>query len=187
MMTPRAEHGGMKTLTDQLAQYADYHRDRRNIATHLVGIPMIVIAVAILASRPVLGHLDAVALSPATLLVAASVAYYLRLHLGYGLVMGALMAGAHAIGQALAAEPTGAWLGWGLGLFAVGWVIQFIGHAFEGRKPAFVDDVIGLVIGPLFVVAEVGFALHLGRRVQAEVEARVGPTRVGRRTMQACS
>lgn len=177
----------MKTLTDQLAQYADYHRDRRNIATHLVGIPMIVLAVAILASRPVWTHLDQVgAVSPATLLVGATVAYYLRLHLGYGLVMGALLGGAHVVGQAVAAQATGIWLGWGLGLFGVGRVIQFIGHAFEGRKPAFVDDLVGLVIGPLFVVAEVGFALHLGRGVKAAVEARVGPTRVGRRTMQTC-
>ena len=42
----------MKTLVDHLSQYADYHRDRRNIATHFVGIPMIVLAVAILLSRP---------------------------------------------------------------------------------------------------------------------------------------
>ena len=35
----------MKTLVDHLAQYAAYHRDRRNIVTHFVGIPMIVLAV----------------------------------------------------------------------------------------------------------------------------------------------
>ena len=38
----------MKNLTDQLAQYATYHRDRRNIATHLVGIPMILLALQVL-------------------------------------------------------------------------------------------------------------------------------------------
>ena len=42
----------MKTLVDQLGQYAEYHRDRRNIATHFVGIPLIVVAVAVLLSRP---------------------------------------------------------------------------------------------------------------------------------------
>ena len=44
----------MRTLIDQLTQYAAYHRDRRNIATHFVGIPMIVVAIATLLSRPVL-------------------------------------------------------------------------------------------------------------------------------------
>ena len=47
----------MKTLTDQLAQYAAYHRDRRNIATHFIGIPMIVLAVQVLLSRPVLADI----------------------------------------------------------------------------------------------------------------------------------
>src|SRR3546814_9523920 len=32
------------------------------------------------------------------------------------------------------------WLGSGLGMFVLGWVIQFVGHYYEGRKPAFVDD-----------------------------------------------
>lgn len=31
----------MKTLIDHLSQYADYHRDPRNIRTHFVGVPMI--------------------------------------------------------------------------------------------------------------------------------------------------
>ncbi len=35
----------MKSGLDQLANYAAYHRDRRNIATHLIGVPMIVFAV----------------------------------------------------------------------------------------------------------------------------------------------
>ena len=34
-------------------------------------------------------------------------------------------------------------------------MFQLVGHGFEGRKPAFVDDIVGLLIGPLFVVAEV--------------------------------
>ena len=33
-----------RQATDLMAQYAAYHRDRRNIATHFVGIPLIVIA-----------------------------------------------------------------------------------------------------------------------------------------------
>jgi uncharacterized membrane protein YGL010W len=43
----------------------------------------------------------------------------------------------------------------------VGWVIQFVGHYYEGRKPAFVDDITGLIIGPLFVVAEAAFLMGM--------------------------
>lgn len=42
----------MRTLTQQLTQYAAYHRDRRNIATHFIGIPLIVLALGVLSSRP---------------------------------------------------------------------------------------------------------------------------------------
>ncbi|MCS6480295.1 DUF962 domain-containing protein, partial [Burkholderia thailandensis] len=69
----------------------------------------------------------------------------------------------------------------GLGLCFVGWVIQFVGHYFEGRKPAFVDDLIGLIVGPLFVVAEVAFFAGLRGDVRDAVERRVGPVRVGAR------
>ena len=54
----------MKTLTDQLAQYGAYHRDPRNITTHFVGIPMIVLAVAVLLARPV-WDVAGMAVSPA--------------------------------------------------------------------------------------------------------------------------
>jgi uncharacterized membrane protein YGL010W len=49
----------------------------------------------------------------------------------------------------------------GVAMFVVGWAIQFVGHHYEGRKPAFVDDVTGLIVGPLFVVAELAFMLGL--------------------------
>ena len=73
-------------------------------------------------------------------------------------------------------ETTSTWLTWGVGLFVVGWIFQFVGHFYEGKKPAFVDDIMGLIIGPIFVAAEVAFLLGLRKDVQHAVEARVGPT-----------
>ncbi len=166
----------MKTLVDQLATYAAYHRDRRNIATHLVGIPMIVLAVTVLLARPAFDA-GGFTLTPAVLAAVITTAYYLRLDLRYGIVMGLLLALSVTASHAIAALPTATWLGSGVGLFVVGWVIQFVGHWYEGRKPAFVDDIIGLIIGPLFVVAEVGFALGLRDEVRAQVEERAGPVR----------
>ena len=75
-----------------------------------------------------------------------------------------------SLGRDIAAMSTLAWLSWGIGLFIVGWIFQFIGHYYEGRKPAFVDDIIGLAIGPLFVVAEVVFMLGLRPELKRQVE-----------------
>jgi uncharacterized membrane protein YGL010W len=170
----------MKTLTEQLAGYAAYHRDRRNIATHLVGVPVIVFAVAVLLSRPVLGEIGGAPVTPALLAALATGAYYVALDRSLGLLMAIVLAAMLAGASALAAGPTHSWFGWGVGLFVAGWIVQFVGHAWEGRKPAFVDDVVGLLIGPLFVAAELLFLLGMRRALREAIEARVGPTRVGR-------
>lgn len=165
----------MKTLVEHLTQYATYHRDRRNIATHFIGIPMITLAVAILLSRTGFAAFG-LWLSPAAVVSLAAVGFYLLLDARFGLTMAALMALNLWAGHALAVQETSTWLGAGIGLFVVGWVFQFVGHYFEGRKPAFVDDLIGLLVGPLFVVAELGFMLGLRTEVRQAVEEKAGPT-----------
>lgn len=167
----------MKTLVDQLSKYADYHRDPRNILTHCVGVPMIMFAVVILLMRPVWGSAAGLPLSPALLAAVAAAAYYWRLDRRYGMVMSLVLLAMLALAVPIAMQSTALWLAWGLGLFALGWVIQFVGHFYEGRKPAFTDDVMGLIIGPLFVAAELGFAMGLRKQVQAAIEQRSGPVR----------
>ncbi|MGG5290677.1 DUF962 domain-containing protein [Pseudomonas shirazensis] len=167
----------MKSLVEHLSQYANYHRDPRNIATHFVGIPLIVLAVTVLLSRPG-WELAGLWLSPALLAAAASVWFYLRLDLRFGLVMGLLLGLCLWLGQALAVQSTGVWLSAGLGTFVLGWIIQFVGHYYEGRKPAFVDDLTGLIIGPLFVVAEAAFMLGLCPQLKQAVEANAGPVAI---------
>ena len=171
----------MRTLNEQLTSYAGYHRDRRNIGVHFVGIPMITLAVAVLLSRPswTVGGLP---VSLALLLALGATVFYLQLDWRYGLTMAVLMGLNVWIGAQLASGSTALWLGTGLGLFVVGWVFQLVGHVWEGRKPAFVDDLIGLLVGPLFIVAELGFALGLRTDVREAIERQVGPTHVRTRT-----
>lgn len=166
----------MKTLIEQLSSYATCHRDRRNIATHFIGVPVIVLAVAILLSRPLV-LVAGFGLTPASALAFVAAVYYLALDLRYGMVMTALLTLCVAIAMQFAVQPMAVWLGSGIGLFVGGWIVQFLGHHYEGRKPAFVDDLMGLVIGPLFVVAELGFLLGLREEVRREIEARSGATR----------
>ena len=103
----------------------------------------------------------------------ASAVFYLRLDVRLGVLMTVLLGLAVWLGHSLAALSTGAWLSWGVGLFVIGWVIQFVGHYYEGRKPAFIDDVTGLIVGPLFVVVELFFLLGWRQDLQREIEARL--------------
>jgi uncharacterized membrane protein YGL010W len=159
----------MKTIAEHLAQYAAYHRNRKNVATHLIGIPMIVVGILTLLSRPVL-PMEFMIITPASIVVFLSIIFYVRLDIPLGLLMTVLLWFALAVGRYFAAMPTELWLSWAIGLFVVGWVFQFIGHYFEGRKPAFVDDIMGLAVGPLFVVTEVVFMLGLRKELKAAIE-----------------
>jgi uncharacterized membrane protein YGL010W len=38
-------------------------------------------------------------------------------------------------------------------IFAVAWIGQFIGHAIEGKRPSFLEDLQFLLIGPLWLLA----------------------------------
>jgi uncharacterized membrane protein YGL010W len=169
----------MSTATQLMAQYAAYHRDRRNIATHFVGVPLIVFAVGALLARPsfAVSGTGSWMLTPAAIAWGLSSLWYLTrgnlaLGLATSLVNLLLIAAALPLGQ-LETLP---WLAWSLGIFIVGWAAQFIGHYYEGKKPAFVDDLRGLLTGPMFVVGEALFALGWGKSMLAEIEARVGPT-----------
>lgn len=173
MTTLNAQH----PLIKQLGTYAAYHRDPRNILTHYFGVPMILFAIVALLSRPAM-ELGGFVVSPVWLVGAVVAGWYFKLDLKFGATMSVLLALAAFGGAALAAQSTATWLSASLGLFIVGWVIQFVGHYYEGKKPAFFDDLRGLLVGPLFVVAEWGFALGLRHDVKAAVEKVAGPTRL---------
>ena len=167
----------MRNAQQLLTQYAAYHRDRRNIATHFVGVPLIVFAVGVLLAG-VTFVVNGFAITAAWLVFVPVALWYLSRGLVLGLATSAVVALLLALAHPAAAGSTASWLGFGVGGFVVGWVIQFVGHYWEGRKPAFVDDLVGLLVGPMFVVAEWLFALGWNRPLQRAIEAEVGPTTI---------
>ena len=50
---------------------------------------------------------------------------------------------------------------WALALFVGGWVLQFLGHAIEGTRPAFFGNPIYFVIGPLWLIRRAAAAIGL--------------------------
>jgi len=164
--------------TALMVQYAHYHRDRRNIASHFIGIPMIVFAVGVLLNRPLFEIGGGVFLTPAVVLWAVSTLWYLSRGLGLvGLSTVVLNLWLFWAAHLLMDASTPVWLAWGLGAFVLGWVIQFVGHHWEGRKPAFADDLVGLLVGPAFVVGEALFAVGLCKPMAEAIEREAGPLR----------
>lgn len=163
-----------------MVQYAGYHRDRRNIVTHFIGIPMIFTAIAMWLAFPLGKSWGSYGITGAWLMWAVtSFWYFTRGHALLGvataIVNGLLVALAHSLAQKAPVWGMASWQV-GAGLFVLGWVFQFVGHYWEGRKPAFVDDLVGLLVGPMFVVSELLMTLGLLTELKAQVGAETGPT-----------
>jgi len=166
----------MAGIEQNLTQYAAYHRDRRNIATHFVGVPMIVFAV-VLALAVVVIPVGSIAVTLAAALSIVACIYYLKLDLALGITMAVVLFSYCAASSEITHRMgSGAALGIAAAVFTLGWIIQFVGHKYEGVKPAFFDDVKQLLIGPLFVCAEAAFLMKLRPQLQRYIEERVGPT-----------
>ena len=128
----------MSTL---LEEYGTYHRDKRNRAMHEIGIPLIVLSIIALLEQIKIGDTNVAAFA-----IVLTVLYYMRLDFQSAL---AAFAG-YAI-----LYYVGAHVPWWLAvlLFVVGWIFQFVGHVYEGRKPAFLTNLLHLLVGPLWIAA----------------------------------
>jgi uncharacterized membrane protein YGL010W len=161
----------MQSLEDQVAFYAAYHQDGRNKATHFVGVPAIMLSLFIpLAWLRV--ELGGVTLTAAMLLAAAVLVYYFLLDVPLALAMLGVTLVLLYLGKTIA--DLGAAAGWtwfGI-LFVGGWILQLVGHVFEGRKPALVDNLVGIFVAPIFLCAEVFFALGYKPKLHAAAQER---------------
>ena len=175
----RADASGLlRPALDLLVEYARVHRDRRNIQTHLVGVPVGVLAMALLTRGP-LGSYGGAPLTPAWVLFGIACAWYLtrgqwRLGLATCLLVGVLVLLAHAV-PAYGLAP---WLAGSIGLVMLSSLLQAAGHYYEGRRPASWDRPVHLLVGPMFVTLELLSGAGRLRRLAAEVERRAGRTHV---------
>jgi uncharacterized membrane protein YGL010W len=152
-----------------MSVYAAYHRNVWNRRTHFIGVPAIIFAILI----PMSWVPVAAGITLAHLSVAAVLVYYFLLDVALALCS-AIAAGVllYAAQLAAASGVVSGWLWCGI-FFAGGWAFQLVGHVFEGRKPALADNLFQIFIAPIFLVAELFFALGLKRDVQGRVEARL--------------
>jgi uncharacterized membrane protein YGL010W len=158
----------MSKLEQLLSQYAAYHLDHKNILTHFVGIPLIVFSIMCLTARAGF-HFAGFEFTLALVLIIVSCGYYLKLDLWFGCLMLLLFSTVYPLALKIAGLGLAVWLMLSIGIFVVGWVFQFVGHFYEKKKPAFVDDLVGLIIGPLFVLAEALFMMGFRQELQQRI------------------
>jgi uncharacterized membrane protein YGL010W len=160
-------------LTRILASYGGYHRDPRNRLTHYFGVPVIIYAVLVpmaLSFPIVLGtplRLD-------RLIVATAVVGYMCLDVGLGLALTAVLAVLAAAAEVTAAAGSPRALSIAAIAFVLGWAMQLLGHRLEGNRPALLTNLTQILVAPLYLIAELGFALGLRRSLHAGIERQLG-------------
>jgi len=155
------EHGFFER---QLAAYSAYHREPRNRLTHFVGIPMIVFSLLALAA-PWSLSVGGIEISAAWIAALAAAAGWIALDPLIGAAMLAALVPMVLIAGWAAGRYGTAGSEWLFAAFFVGgWIFQFVGHAFERRRPALMDNLFQAFVGPMFVMAELLAALRIRRR-----------------------
>ncbi|MBI2422101.1 MAG: DUF962 domain-containing protein [Candidatus Hydrogenedentes bacterium] len=160
----------MKTIEDHMSFYEAYHKHPLNKLTHFVGIPAIIFSILIPMSW--LGvSFGGNTITLAIVFVFVVLGYYFRLDMVFGLAMAAFIVPLLALAHHVAQNWT---LGNGallfLAAFAGGWILQLAGHVvFEKRRPALADNLFQLVIGPIFLCAELFFLLGFKREMHQKV------------------
>ncbi|HEX5093374.1 MAG TPA: Mpo1-like protein [Burkholderiales bacterium] len=161
----------MQTLEQQMGFYAAYHQDARNKATHFVGVPMIIFGLFIALGWARI-DMGGVTLTAAMLLAAVVLAWYFVLDVPLAAAMLVVNVALLYLADRVSAQPLGMGLAWFAVFFGGGWIIQLVGHVWEGRKPALADNLFQIFVAPIFLAAEVFFALGYKPALHAAVQKR---------------
>ena len=133
----------MSVLTRLLESYEKNHQNPINEAIHIIAIPLIMFSI--------LGMTAAFDIFLEYILVGIVIFYYLKLSKIAALLMLVwllIYLGLVALLKPYIIEIS-------ILLFAFGWILQFLGHFIEGKRPSFFEDLRYFLIGPLFVVQKV--------------------------------
>jgi uncharacterized membrane protein YGL010W len=130
----------VRKVDELFSRYGEYHRNPVNKAIHWVCVPLIVWSL--------LGMLWAVSPIAAYIAVAAAMLFYAWLSpsLAIGMlgVIALMVYPLTLLGNYVLVVC--------VAVFVAAWIGQFIGHLVEGRKPAFVEDIRSLLVGPAWLL-----------------------------------
>ncbi len=141
--SPSHEDQAILRKVDQLiAHYGSSHTKPANEAIHFLAIPLITLSLC--------GLIYALHPWVAYAFMAASMVYYARLSWVFFGSMCVWLAAILALIQAMGSHV----LTISAVIFVGAWIMQFIGHKIEGKKPSFLEDIQYLWVGPLFVLAK---------------------------------
>ena len=142
-------HPEPRRVDQLLAHYGESHQNPRNELIHFIAIPLIMLSLV--------GMMFALHPYVAYAFMTASMVYYARLSLVFLLTMMVWSVVTVALLFAMGSLV----LPVSVAIFVGAWILQFIGHKIEGKKPSFFEDIQYLWVGPLFVLSKLFAKLGL--------------------------
>ena len=153
----------MRKIEKLIKEYGESHQNKTNKLIHWFCVPAIFFSIIVLVWCIPLGPLEFVRINDfkyinwATLSIIFVFIYYLLLspRLTFGmfvfsvgclyltnLIENIILNGNLEVSLWIIA----------LGIFALSWIVQFLGHKIEGKKPSFLRDIQFLLIGPAWLM-----------------------------------
>jgi uncharacterized membrane protein YGL010W len=144
-------HADPRRVNQLLDHYSQSHLHPSNERIHYCAIPAIMFSMT--------GLIASIHLWLAYFFIVASLVYYARLSgvffASMTVISLVMLVGLHAL------DARGMLFQTSAALFVGAWILQFIGHKIEGKKPSFFEDIQYLWVGPLFVLSKLFRAIGI--------------------------
>ena len=146
----------MSKVERLLGEYRESHQNETNQIIHNIFVPLIFLsAIGMLwdVKLPIaLDFLGGEPLNVAMVVAVLVFAYYLSI--SFAVAVGIIsVTAAGMIFCYLYNGPISIWI-FSLVIFVLSWVMQFIGHKIEGKKPSFFKDLEFFLVGPMWVLTK---------------------------------
>ncbi|CAA7393068.1 Mpo1 family 2-hydroxy fatty acid dioxygenase [Chryseobacterium fistulae] len=147
----------MRKIDLLFAEYSESHKNPTNKLIHWICVPLIFWTVLGFISFIPSPHICSSyygCISIVSIIAIILVAiFYIRLSFLIGIIMVLVMLLMEHFTYAINIHfRKQAWLVY-LGVFIITWILQFIGHKIEGKKPSFLKDIQFLLIGPIWLLS----------------------------------
>ena len=138
----------MREIDRLLNRYSESHTNRTNILIHAIAVPSIFfVTIGLIWSIPVPAFIAQYNINWAHIFAVPTLYYYFKLSGPIGAAMTLLMIATFYGIKFLEAANINV-LHFSLALFVIMWILQFVGHKIEGKKPSFFEDLRYLLVGP---------------------------------------
>ena len=144
----------MKSIHQWFDEYGESHQNKTNKIIHWICIPLIFWSIiALLSLIPIDFLIKSNFIHLGTIIVILGLIFYLKL--SFRIFLGMFFVSFYVLWDVYFWHQTigqNNLLIVSLTMFFLAWILQFIGHKIEGKKPSFIKDIQFLLIGPAWLL-----------------------------------